>query len=290
MAINETYGEVRDFVVGSGCKGNERLSSFMISCLQEIWTKVCDCPYYAQTKMLTLLPGVTRLDVADFATISSIKVRYEKDGESKCRTLGPESTVPTAQCSCSKGDEDVCEHDITGLPSSFRLENDYLYFLPIPDEQVTIEISGYREVSCELYTEEDDVRTWNAVDLPPEYQSVFRNLVLSKSFAESKDFAAATYWEQKASTGLDSLIKKKEDRFDSTAGSSTVCQPAPFAAILRGSKRACGSCGNSTCCCNPNIEQTLIEKVYVDCDGNVIGKDEDPQFATGKGGRLERIN
>lgn len=234
--------------------------------------------------------GTAKVDLGDFATISSVRVRYEIDGVSKCRTLGGQAKLPPRMCGCKLADdEDTCPHDIRGMPDSFEVVNDQLCLSPIPDSPVTVEVDGYRNVNCELFTINDDgVRVWNEVDLPPNYQTVFANLVLSKSFAEAGDFNAAAYWQQTASTGLDSLVQKAENRFDPDAGHHSACQPAEFKLIQRGARR---DCDDKACCDEPEMEQILVEKVYVDCDGlPILDDDGEPEFApTGKGGRLERV-
>jgi len=291
--INWTYGQIRNYVQGSGCtRGDDRIQVMTVACLQELWTKVCDDPFYADTLEVTLAEGESKVDISTCATISTIKVRYlDDDGEERCRTLSPQTLIPQAKnCGCDyTGDDDSCEHDVKGLPSEFTIVGDELCVFPCPDQEVTIDIECFREVNCELYTIDDSdpdapVMVWNDVDLPERYQAQLANLLLSKFYAEEGDFAAATYWEQKVSTGLDSLLDKRANRYDPDADNATSCAPAEFKMIRRGSDKGCNSCGHSKCACHPGTLQTIYVDRLVDCDGNVVDplEPEVDEFVGGK--------
>lgn len=284
-----TYGQVRNYVQGSGCtKSDDRINVMMTACLQELWAQVCDDPFYRDELSVVLAEGESKVDIAQCATIVSIKVRYTIDDEEYCRTLGTSNGIPEPLCGCPKtAVDEVCEHTVKGLPTEFSILGDELCLTPCPDQEVTVEIECYREVDCTLFEVDDDgVVIWNDVDLPERYIAQLANLVLSKSYAEDGDFAAATYWEQKVRSGTQSLIDKRADRYNPEAGDATTCAPADFKVIRRGETRGCNTCKGS-CCCEPEMQQILVEKVYVDCDGNPIIEEEPELEPTGKGGRLE---
>ena len=268
--IQWTYGQVRDYVQGSGCtKNNDRIELMVTTCLQELWTVVCDDPYYEADIGKPLAEGESKVDISECATISTIKIRYDDpDGVERCRTLTPRSTIPEVKGCCETAVGDVCEHDVVGIPEQFTIIGNNLCVFPTASQDVTVELRCFREVDCTLYTMDDGVRIWNSIDLPERYQPQLANLVLSKFYAEQGDFAAATYWEQKVSTGLDSLVEKQSNRYDPEAGEASACAEAPFQVVRRGSRKGCDSkCGCHGC--NP-IMQTLYEEVLVDCNGNRV--------------------
>lgn len=288
--FSQTYAQIRNYATGSGCKNNDRLDFFMVSCLQEIWTKVCDDPYYFEELALDVAEGVSKVDISQCATITSIKVRYEIDEVAYCRELGSPTSIPERSCKCpSTSVADVeCEHVESGVPNEFEIVGGMLCLNPVPDTDMVLDIECFREVDCTLFELSDDdppVIMWNTVDLPVEYHGIFANLVLSKSFADNGDYAAATYWEQKASTGLDSLVAKAENQFDADAAVSTDCNPMAFKMIRRGDLRGCNKCGDD-CCCEPEMQQILVEKVYVDCDGlpieEPVAEESERKFAVAR--------
>jgi len=261
--IDWTYGQVRNYVQGSGCtRGDDRIEVMMIACLQEIWTEVCDDPHYAHTETVDLAAGNSEVDIAIFGTVSSVKMNY---GDGLCRKLSLATDIPEFKsCGCKSTDE-TCDHG-TGTPDAFEIIGDTLTVTPTPDEDVTIELTGYKEVDCTLFDVVDDVRVWRSVDLPQRYQTQLANLLLAKFYAEEGNFAASTFWEQKVSTGLVSLLDKRNNRYSDDGGKPKQ-RGIEHKLIRRGSDKECREYDD---CWNPGIVQRIETTVTVDCYGDPV--------------------
>lgn len=195
-----TYWEVLEFVKGdeSCCLDDAKLEVLLVNVLLEMWTELRDCPEYQYSGTFNL--------TAEQASYP-IDTLMPPDGVARIVSL----VLDCDQLKQIGGDLDcpVCD-PIPGTPTEYWLWGDDITFNPIPDADVTLDVRGYRQVNCELYEIVDDVKVWNTVDLPTEFHSVYAKVVQGLSYAQAKDFSAASYWLQIGSNETDSLKEAKD--------------------------------------------------------------------------------
>ena len=172
-----TYGDVVEFVADKlpDFEGERMVFTLMENALHTLWTDLWRHRYFQTRWSLPLVSGQREYELSDMPALRYVvELRYE-DKPLKSLRCWPEI-------------------DTTGrrIPSGWYAWGNSFLLDPSPvfsGEQV-LEVRGIRAPIARFKTG----ATWQEIDLPFEFRSIFAKTVLALGFAHCEDYASSQFW------------------------------------------------------------------------------------------------
>jgi len=273
MSAKQSYGQTRKFIeqyLGQGActPGEDVLSLLMSNCLMQMWSKTADDKWWENTWTLDVSADGTVELPDDLGTIFEVATEHgccEQCPPPPCSVLSTATAQPVDDEPVEPTEpapkHEAYSSDTTSASGgcSYWCEGSTLRFTTVVEGPVMIR--GKRTPDCVLFTTDaDGKKTWNYIDLPSCYHTVYAKCLLAFAYAHADDVGLAEWWLSIASEEFDSITKVKEKPFVDERSKDG----GPRKIVMNGGGRH--KCNG---CCPPEIAFSTVE--YRDhCTGLVV--------------------